>query len=136
MHPALKGASDVLEAVAVGERGPAGAGGALGRQLVVHVADQERHLEPAQGGDGLDGGDTVGDRLEGDARGDVAAELGDLRDDVTDDGKHAHAAVLELGGAVESELLLVNVLGQAQRVEEAGRLEARKGEGRGVGDVR
>ena len=108
-----------LEAVGVGERSPAGAGRALGGQLVVDVADQEGHLEPAQGGDGLDGGNAVGDGGEGDAGGDVTRELGDLRDNVAQDGQLADTAVLQLGSPVEGEGLLVDVLGQAEGIEEA-----------------
>ena len=107
-----------LEPVGVGERSPAGAGRALGGELVVDIADQEGHLEPAQGGDGLNGGNAVGDGGEGHAGGDVTRELGDLGHDVAQDGQLAHTAVLQLGGSVEGEGLLVDVLGEAQGIEE------------------
>ena len=86
---------------------------------VVDGADEEDHLEPAKGGDGLDGGNAVGDRGERHARGDVTGELEHLGHDVAKDGKLGNTAVLELGSAVLVEGLLVDVGGQAQGVKEA-----------------
>ena len=106
-----------LDALGGGEGGR----GALGGELVVNEADQEDHLEPAQGGDGLHGGEAVGDGVEGDARGDLAGEAEDLGEDVTQDGHLAHTAVLQLSESVEGERVLVNVLTEAQGVPEASR---------------
>ena len=64
-------------------RGGKGSGRALGGEGIVNIADQEDHLEPAQSGNGFNGSKTVGDGIEGDARGDLAGETNNLRDDVT-----------------------------------------------------
>lgn len=47
---------------------------------VVHRADEEDHLDPAERWDGLEGGNTVGHRRERDARGDVPGEAAELRE--------------------------------------------------------
>lgn len=80
---------------------------------VVDGTDQEEHLHPTKGRHSLDGGNTVGDGLEGHTRGDLTRELEDLRHDVANDGKLGHAAVLQLGSTVVSEGLSIDVLGQA-----------------------
>jgi len=86
---------------------------------VVDGTDEEDHLHPAKGGDGLDGGNTVGDGGEGDARGDLSGELEHFGDDVSEDGKLGYASVLELSSAVIGEGLRIDVGGEAKGVEEA-----------------
>ena len=88
---------------------------------VVHGPDEEEHLEPAEGRDGFDGGDSVRDGGKGEARSNLARESVHLRHDVSDDGELSDTAVLELSGSVLVELLLVDVLGESQGVEEADR---------------
>ena len=90
--------------------GGEGDGGAVGGESEIDRADQEDHLEPAQSGDGLDGGKAVGDGLERHTGGDLTREAVHLGHDVTQDGQLAHTAVLQLGESVFGELLLVNVL--------------------------
>mmetsp|Transcript_13525 Transcript_13525/g.44165 ORF Transcript_13525/g.44165 Transcript_13525/m.44165 type:complete len:274 (-) Transcript_13525:63-884(-) len=90
---------------------------------VIDGADQEDDLGPAEGRDGIDGGDTVRDVGELDARGNLAGEAVELRDDVADDGELGNAPVLELGGAVLRKGILVNVAGEVEGVEEAGGLD-------------
>ena len=94
-----------------------GAGGAVGGQLEVNIADEGDDLCPAQGRDGLNGGNAVGDGLEGDARGDLAGETEDLRGDVAQDGQLAHTAVLQLSRPVEGEGVGIHVSGEGQGIE-------------------
>ena len=89
-----------------------GTGGAVGGQLEINIADEGDDLCPAQGRDGLDGGNAVGDGLERDAGGDFTGETERLRGDVTQDGQLAHTAVLQLGSSVEGEGVLVHVAGK------------------------
>mmetsp|Transcript_12103 Transcript_12103/g.41130 ORF Transcript_12103/g.41130 Transcript_12103/m.41130 type:complete len:289 (-) Transcript_12103:7-873(-) len=90
---------------------------------VVNRANKSDDLDPAERRDRVDGGDTVRDVGEGKARSDLPGEAVDLRDDVADDGELGDAAVLELRLAVHVERLLVDVLGEAERIEEAGGLD-------------
>jgi hypothetical protein len=106
---------ELLEAVLVGER----TGAALGGQGEVNEADEEDHLHPAEGRDGLDGGNTVGDGGEGDARGDLTRESLDLRDDVAEDSELGNTAVLELSSSVLGEGIGIDVLGEVKGIEEA-----------------
>jgi hypothetical protein len=89
--------------------------------VVVDGSDQEEHLGPAEGWNGINGSDTVWDSTEGKARGNVSREGESLRDDVSDNSEHGNTAVLELRNTVSVKRLLVNVLGQTKRVEESGR---------------
>jgi len=86
---------------------------------VVDGSDEEDDLGPAKSGDVVDGGDSVGDVVGGDSGGDVVSEAVGLGGDVSEDGEHADASVLELGGAVFVELLLGDVLGKVQGIEES-----------------
>ena len=88
---------------------------------VVNGADEEEHLQPAEGGDSLNGGDTIGDGGEGEARSDIARESVHLRHDVSNDSKLGNTAVLEFSGSILVELSLIDVLGESQRVEKADR---------------
>mmetsp|Transcript_16044 Transcript_16044/g.23229 ORF Transcript_16044/g.23229 Transcript_16044/m.23229 type:complete len:253 (+) Transcript_16044:98-856(+) len=88
---------------------------------VVDGADEEEDLHPSESRDGVDGSHSVGHLGAREAGGDVEWEAVDLRHDVAEDGELGHASVLELGGAVLVEGLLVNVSGEAKRIEEAGR---------------
>ena len=113
---------------------------------VVNSTDQEDHLQPAKGRNGLDGSNTVRDGGEGDARGDVSRELEDLRDDVADDSKLGNTAVLKLSSSVLLEVLLsgkVKRIPVAKRFDNssltiehlegrAGSRAASRGEGRGA----
>ena len=69
-----------------------------------------------EGGDLIDGGDSVGEVGELDSRGDLAWEAVHLRNDVPDDGKHGGATVLDLADAVLLELRLVDSVGQPGRI--------------------
>mmetsp|Transcript_26871 Transcript_26871/g.40480 ORF Transcript_26871/g.40480 Transcript_26871/m.40480 type:complete len:258 (-) Transcript_26871:38-811(-) len=86
---------------------------------VVDGADEEDHLQPAEGRDRVDGGDAVGDVGERNAGGDLAGEPVELRHDVADDAELGDAAVLELSRAVLLEGLRADGGGEAERVEEA-----------------
>jgi hypothetical protein len=88
--------------------------------VVVNGTDQEDHLGPAKSRDGLNGGNTIGDIGAWNARGDVEGESEEFGDDVSDNSKLGNTSVLELSGAVLVEGLLVDVLGEAQRIEESG----------------
>lgn len=85
--------------------------------VVVNGSNEENNLSPAEGRNGLQGGNTVGDISGGELSGDeVVVGAGDLGDNVPNDGELGDASVLELGGAVLVEGLLVNVLGKAAGV--------------------
>mmetsp|Transcript_3147 Transcript_3147/g.7456 ORF Transcript_3147/g.7456 Transcript_3147/m.7456 type:complete len:243 (-) Transcript_3147:53-781(-) len=86
---------------------------------VVDGADEEDHLQPAEGRDRVDGGDAVGDVGERNAGGDLAGEPVELRHDVADHAELGHTAMLELCRAVLLEGLRADGGGEAERVEEA-----------------
>jgi hypothetical protein len=92
---------------------------ASGVKGVVDVADEEDHLHPAEGRDGLDGGNAVGDGGERNARGDDAGESEELGNDVAEDSELANTAVLELSGSVESEGLSIDISGKREGIEVA-----------------
>jgi hypothetical protein len=89
--------------------------------VVVNGTDQEEHLGPAESRDSVDGGDTVRDIGELEARGDLSRETVNLLDNVSDDGELANTSVLEFGNTVGVEGLLIDVGGKAKRIEVAGR---------------
>ena len=62
--------------------------------VVVNGTDEEEHLRPAEGRDGIDGGNTVWHIGEGKAWGDLTRETEHFRDDVSENAKLADAAVL------------------------------------------
>ena len=101
------------------------------------VADGDDDLQPAEGRDGADGGDSVRDRLytskldaqphttletiltEGGAiQVDGSGEAKVLLEDVSDHGKHRNTAVLHLDLTAALELGSVTVSGETQRVPE------------------
>jgi hypothetical protein len=88
--------------------------------VVVDGSDQKEHLGPAEGWNGINGSNTVGDSTEGKARGNVSREGENLRDNVSDNSEHGNTTVLELGNAVSIKRFLVNVLGQTKWVEKSG----------------
>ena len=63
--------------------------------VVVNRADEEEHLGPAEGRDGIDGGNTVWNIGEGKAGGDLTRPTEHLWHDVSENAKLAHAAVLQ-----------------------------------------
>ena len=57
--------------------------------IVVNGTNEEKHLEPAKGGDGFDGLDTVGDSISVGATGDeVVVSTGELGEDVSENSQH------------------------------------------------
>ena len=86
--------------------------------------DEGEDLDPSEEGNGIDGGDAVGDvgRVHL-ARNEVVTETVGLGGDVTEDGELGHASVLELGEAIFVESLLGDAVGQAGGIPEAGRGE-------------
>jgi hypothetical protein len=112
----------------------------------VHGTDEENNLCPSQSGDGVDSGYTVWYIGAGDSRGDIESPAEELGDNVSDYGELGDTSVyeienyivrlstvnkmmdiciviriqltLELGSAVLVEFLLINVLGEAQRIKE------------------
>ena len=91
----------------------------LKEAVVVDSANEENHLEPTEGRDGLDGSDSVRDGGEGEARSYVTRESENFGNNVSDDGELSDTAVLDLGSPVLIKLLLVDVLGEAERIKEA-----------------
>ena len=87
--------------------------------VVVNGSDKEEHLHPAKGRDGLDGGNTVRNGLEGDSRSNLSRELEHFRDDVSKDGKLGNTAVLQFSGSVLSEGLGVDAGGKTERIEKS-----------------
>ena len=77
---------------------------------VINGSNEEDDLGPSEGGDEIDGGDTVWDVVGGDTGCDVVSEAVGLGGNVSEDGEHADTSVLELGSAVFGELLLRDVL--------------------------
>ena len=104
-------------------------------------ADEGDHLADALEGDGVgaaEGGKAIGEGVEGvtgvvDVSGKVDAGAGD---DVTEEGKHGDAAVLDLDVTEAVEALLVGTVEEAEGVEETkGGLDAELSlEGGGVSD--
>jgi hypothetical protein len=118
--------------------------------IVVNGTDEE-HLGPAEGRDGINGGNTVWNIGEGEAGGDLTRPTEHLRYDVSENTKLAHAAVLQsetkgktnghdqsrarvnfwgmrrkahtlrLRSTVGIEGLLVDAGGKSQWIEESGR---------------
>ena len=84
---------------------------------IVDGANKEDDLEPAKGRDGLDGGDTIGDRGEGEARGDVTRKTDYLRHNISDNSKLRNTAVLDLSSSVLVKLGLVDVISQTKRIK-------------------
>lgn len=58
-------------------------------------ADSEDDLGPSKSGDGVDGGNTVGDIGTGDSRGDIESPAEDLGGDVSDDGELGNTSVCD-----------------------------------------
>jgi hypothetical protein len=83
---------------------------------VVNGANGEDDLEPAKSGEGINGGNAVGDIRESEARGGITRKGVELRDDVSDNAKLGDTSVLELGSAVLVKGGLVNVFSKAPRV--------------------
>jgi hypothetical protein len=94
--------------------------------VVVDGSDGKEDLRPSESRNGINGGNTVGDIRASKTRGNVERKTVEFRHNVTDDGKHGNAAVLELGRAVLVECLLVNVGTQASGVPESRRLLCKK----------
>eukprot|EP00978_Attheya_sp_CCMP212_P004322 scaffold9446_cov42-Attheya_sp.AAC.2 len=86
---------------------------------VVDGSDEEDHLEPSEGWDGINGGNAVGDIREGNSRGNFTRPPENLGGDVSEDAKLGHTAVLEFRGTVLVKGRLVNVLRQSKRIKEA-----------------
>lgn len=98
-------------------------GGAV-EAVVLNASNKSDDLDPSEEGDSVDGGDTVGDIVGAEAiRGEVVSESVSLGGDVSEDGKHANTAVLELSKTVLVELLLADTVREAGRVPESGRGE-------------
>jgi hypothetical protein len=87
--------------------------------VVVNGTDQEDNLGPSKSGDGRKGGNTIGDIGACNSRGDVEGKSEELGDDVSDNSELGNTSVLELSGAVLVEGVLVDVVGEAQRIEES-----------------
>jgi hypothetical protein len=62
--------------------------------VVVNGTDEEEHLGPTEGRDGIDGSNTVWDISEGKAWGDLTWPTEHLWDDVSDNAKLGNTAVL------------------------------------------
>jgi hypothetical protein len=62
--------------------------------VVVNGTDEEEHLCPAEGRDGIDGSNTVWDIGEGKAWGDLTRPAEHLRDDVSENAKLGNTTVL------------------------------------------
>jgi hypothetical protein len=73
---------------------------------VVDGTDEEDHLSPTEGGDVIDGSDTVGDVVGGDSGGNIESETVGFGGDVSEDGEHGGTSVFEFGGAVFVEFFL------------------------------
>jgi hypothetical protein len=86
---------------------------------VVDGTDQEDDLGPSKSRDGLKCGNTIGDIGTWNTRGDIEGESEELGDDVSDNSELGNTSVLELSSAVLVEGVLVDVLGEAQRIEES-----------------
>jgi hypothetical protein len=84
--------------------------------IVVDSSDQEEHLGPAESGDSVDSSDTIGDIGALEARGDLKREAVHFLDNVSNDGELGNTAVLELRSAVTVEGLLIDVVGEAERI--------------------
>ena len=83
---------------------------------VVDGTDQEEDLDPTKGGDGLECGNTIGNILAGKTGGDVEIETVCLGGNVSKNGKHTDASVLDLGLTVLVEGCLIDVLGKSQGI--------------------
>merc|ERR1712228_623045 len=85
--------------------------------------DEENKLGNSGGGDGLEGGETVGDVGEfGSVKGDVSAKtVSGFLDKVSNNGKHGDTSVLDFNISETVELLLVSVGDKAKGIPEAKR---------------
>jgi hypothetical protein len=86
---------------------------------VVDGTDQEDNLGPSKSRDDIKCGNTIGDIRTRNSRGDVKGESEELGNDVSDNSELGNTSVLELSGAVLVESVLVDVTGEAQRIEES-----------------
>ena len=85
--------------------------------IVVNGTDQEEDLGPSQGGNGVDGLDSVGDGVGGDgSRDEVVVGTAEFGPHVSNHTKHGNTSVLELSFPVTVERFLVNVLGKAEGI--------------------
>jgi hypothetical protein len=87
-------------------------------------ANESNNLGDSGSRDGVEGGETIGDIGKGKARvvnvsGETDSSLGD---EVSNDGEHTDAAVLDLDVTETVELLLVTVGDQAEGIEESKRI--------------
>ena len=101
--------------------------------------DEKQKLAQTSGGDGLERGETVGDIGKGGSRVvDIAREAdAGFLDEVTDDGEHGNATVLEFDITKAVKLGLVTILDKTEGIEETKRrlgteliLESLQGTGR------
>lgn len=70
---------------------------------VVNGTNEENHLEPAEGGDFADGGNTAGNGISGDTSWDeLVVSTGDFGDDVANDGKLRYTVSIKT--TVETEV--------------------------------
>ena len=86
--------------------------------IVVDGTDQKEHLRPSKSRHGFDGSNTVGNISELDARSDFSGEAEHFLDDVTDYNQLANATVLQLGVAVSSERVGIDVVAKAKGIKE------------------
>jgi hypothetical protein len=86
-------------------------------------SNKEEELNKSTSGDLLEGGETVGDGrkgLSGVVDGSRKTDAG-LLDEVSNNGEHTDASVLDLDGTEAVELLLVTIGDKAKRIEESKR---------------
>jgi len=97
-------------------------GGGAVETVVLNTSNGSDDLNPSEEGDGVDGSDTVGDTVGAEATGgEVVSESVSLRGDVSEDGKHAHTAVLEFSKTVLVELLLADAVRKTSGIPESSR---------------
>lgn len=77
--------------------------------IVISGTNGEDDLDPAQRRNGINGGNTIGHFRAWKTGGNVEGESVSFRGNVSQNSQHAHTSVLELGGTVGVEGVLVNV---------------------------
>ena len=90
--------------------------------VVVDSSNQKENLGPSEEGNRIDGGDTVGNVRELEARSNLTREAINLLDHVSNNCQHTNTSVLELRGPVLIKSFLRNRACQSKWIKVASRL--------------
>jgi len=93
---------------------------------VINGTDEEDHLGPSKGRDGINGSNTIGNLGTGNTGGDVKVKTVHLLDNISNHGELGNTSVLKLGGTVLIEGILIDIGRKAERIPESSWLDDSK----------